>query len=76
MSDDSLLFMVWHATTDTDPPMYMLLCESDDPMRDALRVEIAADQVTERAARAKLIEQAFLKARELHIDTSRLRFHV
>lgn len=73
MSDQTLLNMNWfHDQSDPENALYILQC----PEMPDLQVQIAAATVTERAARAKLIEAAFQKARTQGIDTSRLRFHV
>ena len=77
MSDQSLLHVEWfYNDSNPEKPLYSLVCYDDTPLAADLYVEIAADAVTERAARAKLIELMFNKARELKIDTSRLRFKV
>lgn len=77
MNDESLLRVEWvYNTDDPEKPLYTLVCRQDTPLAKDLYVEIAADAVTERAARAKLIEMMFNKAREMKIDTSRLRFNV
>ncbi|MDO4483197.1 MAG: hypothetical protein Q4C54_01825 [Clostridia bacterium] len=69
--------MVWHLN-DTDPEnvYYELIYNGGDGKFDDLLVRIAAAEVTERVARAKLIEMAFNKAREKGLDTTRLRFRV
>ena len=73
--NDSRLYIEW--TTDSADPehvVYRLACS--DPAFPDLRAQIGADEVTERSARARLIAAVFERAREMGIDTSRLRFHV
>lgn len=66
--------MDWFFDDGAEKPMYELRCTHPDYPQ--LRVSIASDAVTERAARARLIELAFAKAKELGIDETCLRFHV
>lgn len=72
---DTRIVVSWQVDqTDPDNPLYCLV--SEDPAHPELRVSIPASEVTERAARAKLIEAMFNKAHETGLDVSRLRFHV
>lgn len=73
--DDEKIVVSWQVDeSDAENPLYCLICEH--PAFPELRVSIAASEVTERAARAKLIEAMFHKAHEVGLDVSRLRFHV
>lgn len=76
MADDRIIISWFYDQSDPDNPLYCLICESEDPTLRELRVSIPSAEVTERAARAKLIEQMFNKAHSLSIDVTRLRFHV
>ena len=60
-----LISMNWHENRDNP----------DDPKYE-LAVSVSMADEKERSARAKLIEKAFRRARELGIDETRLRFHV
>lgn len=74
MADDRIVVSWFYDETDPEKPLYSLVCR--DPAYEQLHVSIAASEVTERAARARLIEAMFGKAHELGLDVSRLRFHV
>lgn len=74
MADDRIVVSWQVDETDPEKPLYCLV--SEHPEHPALRVTIPVSEVTERAARARLIEQMFNKAHELGIDVTRLRFHV
>lgn len=67
--------MDWYENReDPEHVMYELRCP--DPAYEKLNVSIPASEVTERVARAKLIEKAFAQAAELGVDETRMRFHV
>ena len=74
MADSHLLNVDWYFDASAEDPLYELRCT--DPDFEELKVSIPASSVTERAARAKLIEAAFQKARDMGLDETRLRFHV
>lgn len=76
MADERIIVSWFYDQSDPENPLYCLICEDPDPALADLRVSIPASQVTERAARAKLIEATFNKAHEMGLDVSRLRFHV
>jgi hypothetical protein len=70
-----LISMNWHENRDNpDDPKYELVPENKE--FEALTVSVSMADEKERSARAKLIEKAFRRARELGIDETRLRFHV
>ena len=71
---ENLLNVDWKFDETAEHPVYELQCT--DPAFPDLHVSVSADEVKERAARAMLIEKAFLKAREMGLDETRLRFHV
>ncbi len=74
MEKPKTLSVDWKTEGTDDKLAYVLQCT--DPDYQELRVSVPADSVTERAARALLIEKAFEKAREMGVDETRLRFHV
>lgn len=74
MSSDRIVVSWQVDATDPEKPLYCLV--SEHPDYPELRVSILSSEVTERAARAKLIEQMFNKAHSLGLDVTRLRFHV
>lgn len=74
MADDRIIVSWLFDQTDPENPLYCLVCE--DPAYPQLRVTIPSSEVTERAARARLIEAMFNKAHSEGLDVSRLRFHV
>ena len=74
MSEKKLLNVDWKYDETAENPLFELQCT--DPEYSELHVSVSAAEVKERVARAKLIELAFQKAREMGIDETRLRFHV
>lgn len=74
---DDLISVCWHENSD-DPEnkLYELIPEHETEETEKLHVSVPAADVTERAARAKLIEKMFQLSQEIGIDPSRLRFHV
>ncbi len=74
MRGEKLLPVDWKVEEAEEGSQYVLQCT--DPDFPELRVSVPSDSVTERAARALLIERAFQKARDMGIDEARLRFHV
>ena len=74
--NDELIMIRWHVDRTNEVPVYELICTSDDPELQALKVCVSSEDATERVARAKLIERMFGLAREKGIDGTRLRFQV
>ncbi len=73
--DTDKLYIEWRLDqSNPEKLIYILACT--DPDYPELRAQVGADEVTERAARARLISMIFTLAREQGVDTSRLRFHV
>jgi len=76
MADNELIMIRWHVDRTVEPAVYMLICTNEDPALKELMVSLPSDQVTERVARARLIEKMFNLAREKGYDCTRLRFQV
>lgn len=76
MAEKELIMIRWHVDRTEEPAKYMLICTNEDPALKELMVSVPSDQVTERVARARLIEQMFRLAREKGIDGTLLRFQV
>lgn len=76
MEEKELIMIRWHVDRTVEPAVYMLICTNDDPTLKELTVSVPSDQVTERVARARLIEKMFKLARERGIDGTLLRFQV
>ena len=76
MEEKELIMIRWHVDRTVEPAVYMLICTNDDPVLKELTVSVPSDQVTERVARARLIEKMFKLARERGIDGTLLRFQV
>ena len=74
MDENRLLSVDWKFDPGAEQPCYELQCT--DPEYAELHVSLPAESVTERAARAQLIDKAFQKAMDMGLDVSRLRFHV
>ena len=74
MEDKELIRIRWHVARDEDPPVYMLVC--DNPAYHELQVSVSSEEMTERVAKAKLMEAMFELGKEKGIPPQRLRFKI
>jgi len=69
-----LIRIRWHVDRTVDPPLYTLVCLHPD--YQDLTVSLSSADVTERVARARLIEMMYNLGAERGIPASRLRFKI
>ncbi len=74
MDEQKLIRIRWHVDRTTDPAMYMLVCE--DPEHKDLEVSVSSGEVTERVAKAKLMQAMFELGKEKGIAPQYLRFKI
>lgn len=76
MMEQDIINIRWHVDRSADPVLYQLICTDDTPEYADLIVSLPSDQVSERVARARLIEKMFELCRSRNIDVTKLRFTV
>ena len=74
MKDEKLIRINWHADHSAEPVIYILTC--DDPEHADLKVSVSSDEMSERVAKAKLMQAMFELGREKGIAPQRLRFKI
>ena len=74
MAEDNLIRIRWHVDRTREPCVYMLVC--DHPDYADLITEISSAEVTERVAKARLMEKMYQLGTEKGISAWRLRFKI
>lgn len=74
MAEEDLIRIRWHVDRTREPCEYMLV--SQHPDYPDLMVSISSGEVTERVAKARLMEQMYAKGKEMGIPARRLRFKI
>ena len=74
VDDKELIPIRWHVDRTVDPAMFMLICT--DPAHQDLTVSISSADVTERSAKAKLMQAMYDLGREKGIAPQYLRFKI
>ncbi len=74
MAEEDLIRIRWHVDRTREPCEYMLV--SQHPDYPDLVVSISSGEVTERVAKARLMEQMYAKGKEMGIPARRLRFKI
>ena len=74
MDEPGLIRIRWHVDRTADPAVFMLICE--DPEHADLKVSVSSGEMTERVAKAKLMEAMFELGREKGIPPQKLRFKI
>ncbi|MBR5960906.1 MAG: hypothetical protein IKZ98_07890 [Clostridia bacterium] len=72
--EKDLIRIRWHVDRTQDPAMYMLVCLHPDYPN--LQVSVSSAEVTERVAKAKLMQEMFELGEKLGIEPRRLRFKI
>ena len=72
--EKDLIRIRWHVDHTQDPAMYMLVCLHPDYPN--LQVSVSSAEVTERVAKAKLMQEMFELGEKLGIEPRRLRFKI
>ena len=74
MENEELIRIHWHVDRTAEPAMYMLVC--DDPEHADMQVSVSSADMTERVAKAKLMQAMFEIGKEKGIPPYRLRFKI
>ena len=74
MEEKDLLRIRWHVDRTVDPALYMLVCTNPD--RQDLKVSVSSAEMTERVAKAKLMQAMYELGREKGIAPQYLRFKI
>ena len=74
MEENELIRIRWHVDRSVDPAMYMLICLHPD--YPDLQVSVSSGDVTERVAKAKLMQEMYELGKSRGIPPQRLRFKI
>ncbi len=74
MAEEELIQIVWHVDRTKEPCEYQLV--SLDPLHPDLVVSVSSEEMTERVAKARLMERMFALGEEKGIRPRRLRFKI
>ena len=74
MENEELIRIHWHVDRTAEQAMYMLVC--DDPEHADMQVSVSSADMTERVAKAKLMQAMFELGKEKGIPPYRLRFKI
>ena len=72
--EKDLIRIRWHVDRTQDPVMYMLICLHPD--YPDLQVSVSSAEVTERVAKAKLMQEMYELGEKRGIEPRRLRFKI
>ena len=72
--EKDLIRIRWHVDREQEPSVYMLVC--DHPEHRDLQVSVSSGEVTERVAKAKLMQEMFELGEKKGIEPRRLRFKI
>ncbi len=74
MENEELIRIHWHVDRTAEPATYMLVC--DDPEHADMQVSVSSADMTERVAKAKLMQAMFELGKEKGIPPYQLRFKI
>ena len=74
MAEKDLIRIRWHVDRTQEPVQYMLVCQHPD--YPDLQVSISSEEVTERVAKAKLMQEMYELGAKTGIAPKRLRFKI
>lgn len=74
MAEEELIRIQWHVDRTKEPCEYMLV--SLDPAHPDLTVSVSSAEMTERVAKARLMERMYQLGKDQGIAASRLRFKI
>ena len=72
--EEELIRIRWHVDREKDPAVFMLICE--DPAHADLRVSVTEDEMTERVAKARLMQAMYELGESKGIGPWQLRFKI
>ena len=74
MEEKDLIRIRWHVDRTVDPPVYMLVCLHPD--YPDLQVSVSSEEVTERVAKARLMQEMYELGASRGISPKFLRFKI
>ena len=74
IEEKDLIRIRWHVDRTQEPAVYMLVC--DHPDYADLQVSVSSEEVTERVAKAKLMQEMYALGEKRGIEPKRLRFRI
>ena len=74
MEEKDLIRIRWHVDRTQDPAVFMLVCAHPD--YPDLQVSVSSADVTERVAKAKLMQEMYELGEKKGIEPKRLRFKI
>ena len=74
MDNTELIRIRWHIDRSGETPVFMLVCD-DDEHKD-LQVSVSSAEMTERVAKAKLMQAMYELGKEKGIAPQYLRFRI
>ena len=72
--EKDLIRIRWHVDRTQEPAMYMLICLHPD--YPDLQVSVSSAEVTERVAKARLMQEMYELGEKKGIEPKRLRFKI
>ena len=72
--EKDLIRIRWHVDRNQDPPVYMLICPGGE--HPELKVSVSSDEVSERVAKARLMQEMYELGKQKGIEARRLRFKI
>ena len=72
--EKDLIRIRWHVDRSKEPAVYMLVCLHPD--YQDLQVSVSSQEVTERVAKARLMQEMYELGEKKGIDPKRLRFKI
>ena len=74
MDEKDLIRIRWHVDREQEPAQYMLVCLHPD--YPDLQVSVSSDEMSERVAKARLMQRMYELGTEKGIEPKRLRFKI
>ena len=74
MEEKDLIRIRWHVDRTQEPAVYMLVCLHPD--YPDLQVSVSSDEMSERVAKARLMQRMYELGTEKGIEPKRLRFKI
>lgn len=74
VEEKDLIRICWHVDRAQEPAVYMLVCRHPD--YPDLQVSVSSAEVTERVAKAKLMQEMYELGEKKGIEPKRLRFKI
>ena len=72
--EKDLIRIRWHVDREQDPPVYMLICLH--PEHQDRQVSVSSEEMTERVAKARLMQQMYELGAEKGIEPRLLRVKI